>query len=208
SVRLMWSAAGRGARYEVLVDGTPIATTVATRARLIGLRPDTRYQVVIRSRAGYRAVAAAQTVPAARPAPDSWFVLANSLTGGAADLYAARTANGTAVVLAGADGDAQQQWKLVPAGNGAFALRSKASGKCVVPLGGNPVAGTPLVQGDCTADDRQLWSLRPSPHGFTLRTTVGDLVAGIGEQRFGAHRLLVLQNGNESRHQSWTAVPG
>jgi hypothetical protein len=208
SVRLTWTAAAPDARYQVSVDGVPIATTVATRARLIGLRPDTRYQVVVRSGSAYRAVAAAQTGPAARPAQNSWFVLENSLTGGAADLYAARTANGTAVVLAGTDGDAQQQWKLVPAGGGTFALRSKATGKCVVPLGGNPVAGTPLVQGDCSAEDRQRWSLRLSDHGFTLRTTVGDLVAGIGVQRFGAHRLLVLQNGNGSRHQSWTAVPG
>jgi hypothetical protein len=135
-------------------------------------------------------------------------VLENSLTAGAADLYAARTANGTPIVLGGEDGDAQQQWKLVPAGAGTFALQSRATGKCVVPLGGNPVAGTPLVQGDCASDDRQRWSLQLSGHGFTLRTTVGDLVAGIGDQRFGAHRLLVLQNGNGSRHQSWTAVPG
>jgi hypothetical protein len=41
-----------------------------------------------------------------------------------------------------------------------------------------------------------------------MRTTVGGLVAGVGAQRFGAHRLLVLQDGDESRHQSWTAVPG
>jgi hypothetical protein len=167
-----------------------------------------RYRIEIRSGRGYRAVATAQTAPAGRPAKNSWFVLENSLTGGAADLYAARTADGTPIVLGGEDGDAQQQWKLVPAGEGTFALQSRATGKCVVPLGGNPVAGTPLVQGDCASDDRQHWSLQLSENGFTLRTTVGDLVAGIGGQRFGAHRLLVLQNGNGSRHQSWTAVPG
>jgi hypothetical protein len=209
AVRLSWSAAGDDAKYQVSVDGVPIATTVATRARLIGLRPDTAYKVTIRSAAHrYTATAPARTAPAARPAQNSWFVLQNSLTGGAADLYAARTANGTAIVLGGADGDAQQQWRLVPAGGGMFSLQSKATGKCAMPLGGNPVAGTPLVQGDCTADDRRRWRLQESEYGFTLRTTVGNLVAGIGAQRFGAHRLLVLQNGADSRHQSWTAVPG
>ena len=209
SVRMTWSAAAPGARYQVLVDGVPIATTEATRARLIGLRPGTSYKVTIRHAASkYTATASAQTVPAARPAQNTWFVLENSLTGGAADLYAARTANGTPIVLGGADGDAQQQWKLVPAGGGSFALKSKATGKCVVPLGGNPVAGTPLVQGDCDDKDTQRWTLQASASGFTLRTTVGDLVAGIGAQRFGANRLLVLQDGNESRHQSWAAVPG
>jgi hypothetical protein len=77
-----------------------------------------------------------------------------------------------------------------------------------VPLGGSPVSGAPLVQGDCSPDDRQHWRVQPSDHGFTLRTTVGDLVAGIGSQRFGAHRVLALQRGDGARHQSWTAVPG
>ena len=208
-VRLSWSAAGRKASYQVAVDGVPIAKTTATKARLIGLKPDTGYRVTIESAGGYRAVATAQTGPAARPAQNTYFVLENSLTGGAADLYAARTANGAAIVLDGSDGDAQQQWMLVPAGDGAFALKSKATGKCMVPLGGNPVAGVPLVQGDCAADDRQRWSIGQSEYGFTLRTKRGDLVAGVGVQRFGAHRLLVLQNAQDgTRHQSWTAVPG
>ncbi|MEV6494454.1 RICIN domain-containing protein, partial [Actinoplanes sp. NPDC051633] len=209
SVRLTWSSAGRGTRYEVTVDGVPIATTVATRARLIGLRPDTKYVVTLRNaKAKYLAKGTAETLPAARPAQNTWFVLENALTGGAADLYAARSASGTAITLAGSDGDAQQQWKLVPAGGGAFSLRSRATGKCAVPLDGNTVAGTPLVQGECVGGDANTWILRLSGYGFTLRSTDGDLVVGVGAQRFGAHRLLVLQNPDGSRHQSWTAVPG
>ncbi|GAB1641708.1 RICIN domain-containing protein [Krasilnikovia sp. MM14-A1259] len=208
AVRLMWSAAAPDASYEVAVDGVPVATTSATRAQLIGLKPDTSYQVTVRSQKhGYLAKSAARTAPAARPAQNTWFVLTNSLTGGAADLYAARTASGTPITLGGTDGDAQQQWKFVPAGGGTFALQSRATGKCVVPLDDSPVAGAPLVQGDCASDTGR-WSLQASDHGFTLRTTVGDLTVGVGNQRFGAHRLLVLQQGNGSRHQSWTAVPG
>ncbi|GAA3342637.1 hypothetical protein GCM10020358_38320 [Amorphoplanes nipponensis] len=208
SVRLTWSAAAAKATYDVEVDGVKIATTVATRARLIGLRPDTRYQVTIRSAHGYLARATAQSAPAARPAANTWFVLTNSLTGGAADLYAARTANGTPVTLGGPDGDSQQQWKLVPASGGAFSLQSRATGKCVIPLDGNPVAGAPLVQGDCTSADSGRWALFATDHGFSLRTTAGGLVAGVGSQRFGASRLLVLQQPEQALHQSWTAVPG
>jgi hypothetical protein len=208
SARLSWSAATPKATYTVEVDGVKIATTVATRAKLIGLRPDTKYQVTIRSVNGYLAKAAAQSAPAARPAANTWFVLTNSLTGGAADLYAARTANGTPVVLGGPDGDSQQQWRLVPAAGGAFSLQSRATGKCVGPLDGNPVAGAPLVQGDCASADSGRWSLFATDHGFSLRTTVGGLVAGVGSQRFGASRLLVLQKPEQTRHQSWTAVPG
>jgi hypothetical protein len=186
-----------------------VATTVATRARLIGLRPDTAYQVTISDAVrGYTAHGTAQTAPAARPAPSSWFVLTNALTGGAADLYAARSATGTPIVLNGAEGGAQQQWKLVPDGAGNLSLQSKATGKCVVPQGGNPVAGTPLVQADCASEDSRLWVLTPTNHGFSLSTTVGGLVVGVGSQRFGAHRLLVLQNPVKARHQSWTALPG
>jgi hypothetical protein len=209
AVRLNWSAAGAGAKYQISVDGAPIATTVATRAQLIGLKPDTSYQVTVRNAAHkYTAKSTARTAPGARPAQNSWFVLTNSLTGGAADLYAARTANGTPLTLSGSDGDAQQQWMLVPEGSGAYSLQSKATGKCVVPVNGNEVDGTPLVQGDCAGDNGARWSLQASAQGFTLRSTIGDLVVGVGSQRFGAHRVLTLQNDTGARHQSWTAVPG
>ena len=205
SVRLTWSEAAPGATYEVSVDGSPIATTKATRARLIGLKPDAKYQVTIKSGKRYTARATAETAPAARPAQNTWFTLTNALTGGAADLYAARTADGTPLTLSGNDDDAQQQWQLVPAAGGSYSLVSRATGKCAGPLGGEAVAGAPLVQAPCASSAR--WTLQASDYGFTLRTAEGDLVAGVGDQRFGAHRVLVLQRGNGQRHQSWTAVP-
>ncbi|HET6480471.1 MAG TPA: RICIN domain-containing protein, partial [Actinoplanes sp.] len=124
-----------------------------------------------------------------------------------ADLYAARTALGTPLTLSGSgtDDDAQQQWQLVPAAGNSYSLVSRATGKCVGALGGRAVAGAPLVQTECGEAAR--WRLQASAYGFTLRTADGDLVAGVGEQRFGAHRVLVLQTGNGQRYQSWTAVP-
>ena len=207
SVQLTWSAASATATYEVFVDGVPIATTKATRARLIGLKPDAKYQVTVKSGPQYAAKSTALTAPAARPAQNSWFILTNALTGGAADLYAARTANGTPLTLAESDGNAQQQWQLVPAGDGNYSLVSQATGKCAVPLDGNAVAGAPLVQGDCATENGGRWTLQASDYGFTLRTGSGDLAVGVGNQRFGAHRVLVLQDANGQRHQSWTAVP-
>jgi hypothetical protein len=208
SVGLSWNTSAATATYQVAVDGVPVATTVATRAQLIGLKPDAKYTVTIKdAKHKYLAKASAQTAPAARPAQNSWFVLTNSLTGGAADLYAARTANGTPITLGASDGDAQEQWKLAPAGGGTFMLQSQATGKCVVPLGGNPVVGQPLVQGDCAADSGPRWVLQLSGLGFTLRTAVGDLVVGVGAQHFGANRVLTLQDAGAFKHQSWTAVP-
>jgi hypothetical protein len=209
AVHLDWSPAADTATYQVFVDGSPIATTTATRAQLIGLKPDTAYQVSVRDAAHhYDAKGSARSAPAARPAQNSWFVLTNSLTGGAADLYGARTANGTPITLSGNDGDAQQQWMLVPSGAGEYTLKSMATGKCVMPLDGSAIAGTPLVQGDCTNGESVRWSLQATDQGFALRSALGDLVVGVGDQRFGAHRVLTLQNANGARHQSWTAVPG
>ncbi|HWS35059.1 MAG TPA: RICIN domain-containing protein, partial [Actinoplanes sp.] len=208
SVRLTWSAAGADADYEVSVDGEPVASTKATRARLIGLKPDAKYLVEVRNRKlGYRAKGNAETAPAARPVQNSWFVLTNSLTGGAADLYAARSADGTPITLGNDEGGTQQQWQLVPAGDDTYSLVSKASNRCAVPLGGEAVAGAPLVQGDCRSGAAARWTLRASAYGFTIRATSGDLVIGAGAQRFGTYRVLVLQKDTEQRHQSWTAVP-
>jgi hypothetical protein len=116
-------------------------------------------------------------------------------------------ANGTPLTLAESDGDAQQQWELVPAGKNSYSLVSRATGKCAIPLDGNLIAGVPIVQRDCTTDDSGHWQLQASDYGFTLRTTAADLVIGVGSQRFGQHRVLVLQDSNGQRHQSWTAVP-
>ncbi|WP_430780145.1 RICIN domain-containing protein [Actinoplanes sp. G11-F43] len=208
SVRLTWSAAAPNASYEVSVDGEPVASTRATRARLIGLRPDARYKVEIRNRKlGYHAKGSAETAPAARPVQNSWFTLTNSLTGGAADLYAARSADGTPITLGSDEGGTQQQWQLVPAGDNTYSLVSKASNRCAVPLGGTAAAGAPLVQGDCRSGTAARWTLRESAYGFTIRAAGGDLVIGAGAQRFGTHRVLALQEDTEQRHQSWTAVP-
>ncbi|MEV6301657.1 RICIN domain-containing protein [Actinoplanes sp. NPDC051861] len=209
AVRLTWSAAADDAEYEISVGGKPVATTRATRARLIGLKPDSKYLVEVRNRKlGYHAKGTAATAPAARPVQNSWFVLTNALTGGAADLYAARANEGTPVTLGGEEGGAQQQWQLVPAENNTYSLVSRASNRCAVALGGAPVAGAPLVQGDCYAAQGARWKLQASDFGFTLRSTTENLVVGVGAQRFGTeHRVLVLQPDTQQRHQSWTAVP-
>jgi hypothetical protein len=212
SVRLRWSSAAPDATYTVAVDGVTIATTRSTKARLIGLQPDTRYRMTITNQSRqYAAEATVQTAPSARPAENSWFLLTNSLTGGAADLYAARAALGTPIVLNGPEGGAQQQWKLVPSetGDDTVSLQSRATGKCLAPQSGNQAPGAPLVQADCAADDiGQRFRVQNTDHGFSLRTASGGLVVGVGSQRFGAHRVLVLQQPDGVRHQSWTALPG
>jgi hypothetical protein len=203
SAQLSWPAAARSTRFGVVVDGRTLGWTRSTAVRIIGLRPATTYEMAIVTRSGpYTQTVRVRTADAAAPAAGGWFRLANALTGGVAELYGARAADGTPVVLRTASGTTNQQWQLVPAGNG-YRLRSKATEKCVSARGA-AAAGAPLVQTAC-GDASLPFTLTRTVDGFAL--TAGDLVAGLGRSRYGAGRLLVLQRPADARHQSWTAVP-
>jgi hypothetical protein len=210
STRVSWNTASDAVHYTVTVNGQIIGVTAATRARIIGLRPDTAYsiQVLVNDGEKFTDSLAAKTAPAARPIMEGWFQLNNALTGGAAHLYGARTNEFTPIVVQRAEGVAQQQWSLRRVGN-SFQLVSRATEKCVIPLGGEIAAGVPLVQVTCkeTAVE-QHWVVLPTEHGFTLRAAGADLVIGLGEQRYGGTRVLALQSPKDQLHQSWTALPG
>ena len=211
SVRLAWPKAGRGTRYAVVVNGRTLGGTTATRIRVIGLRPLTAYQMQV-TIAGAAAPAHTATVtvrtPAAiRPVSGRAFQLGNALTGGAAHLYGSRMADGTPLVLGPRDGAADQQWQLEELGDGRHLLRSRATGKCVAPLGAT-VAGAVLVQRACApGDPAQQWRIIVSPHGFTFTSAQVPLVMGVSRLRYGGQRLLVLQRADAARYQSWSASP-
>jgi len=148
-----------------------------------------------------------RTAAATRPPAGSWFTLANSLTGGAADVYAARSGDGAPIILYRRHDGANQRWQLQPAGTGTFLVRAQSSDKCLMPMGGTAQAGAPLVQQTCDAAAvGQQWRLVDTEYGFALRTASGDLAVGVGNSRYRGCRLLVLQRPNERRYQSWTAA--
>jgi hypothetical protein len=178
--------------------------TRSTGVRIVGLRPATVYRAQIVTRSGpYTDVAEVRTPASTAPPVGAWFQLSNALTGGAAEIHGARSADRTPVVSRASTGAANQAWQLVPAGGDAYRLRSKATGKCVAALG-QPAAGAPLVQVACGAK-ALTWTLTRTADGFALAT--GDLVAGLGRSRYGDGRLLVLQRPAAQRHQSWAAEP-
>ena len=97
---------------------------------------------------------------------------------------------------------------LKPAGDAGYQLVAKATGKCIVPLGNDAVSGAPLVQAACIdGEATQHWRVSRTDYGFTVHTGDGQLVVGVGYQRFGGARTLVLQTPQEARHQSWTSLP-
>ncbi|MCW6008289.1 RICIN domain-containing protein [Micromonospora sp. CPCC 205371] len=210
SARLAWDAAAAGTRYGVALNGRVLGWTTATGVRVTGLRAGTTYQaqIVLRGTGSatvpYTAPATITTPAAARPAAGAWFVLGNALTGTAAELYGARTADGTPLVSQRRAGTASQLWKLESGGGDTFLLRAKASGKCASAA---PVAGTPVVQQDCASAQR--WRLRQAADGTGgLTTAPRGLVLGLGGQRDAGQRPLVLQKPGSARYQAWVTMPG
>jgi hypothetical protein len=140
------------------------------------------------------------------PKVGPWLTLTNSLTGGAADVFGARAANGTPVVLNRRHDGTNQRWRLRDAGGGTFLVQGAATGKCLA-VGGTVRAGAPLVQRTCdAASAAQAWRLVTTAYGFSLAPLSVDLVVGVSGSRYYGRRPLVLQTPNQRRYQSWTAV--
>ncbi|SCG37704.1 hypothetical protein GA0070614_0424 [Micromonospora coxensis] len=213
STRLAWPAGPVDARYAVLVDGRSIARTAATRVSVIGMRPGTAYRVqiaLVQSGGGlqpYTEVVTVRTTSPVAAAANEWLSLHNALTGAPAEVHGSRRNDGVPLVLGSGTGAANQAWRLVPATEGMFLIVSKATGKCVAPLGGTAVRGVPLVQVECAPGQTgQRWRVTRTDAGLRLGTADGALVVGIGS-RYGVTRLLTLQRPDGSRHQSWTPRP-
>ena len=206
SVRLSWVAGAGLSRYGIVVNGRSLGQVSGTGVRIVGLRPGTTYRLQVTGDGRPYTEEVSFSAPAAvTPRGDAWFSLSNTLTGTTAGLYGARSADRTPVVLDEATGAANEQWRFETV-TGGVRLVSRATGKCVTPLGG-AVAGAPLTQAACSADRAQVFTVSTGPDGLTLTAAGGDLVVGVGSRRFGERSVLVLQERAEVRHQAWTALP-
>ncbi|MEU7875679.1 RICIN domain-containing protein [Dactylosporangium sp. NPDC049140] len=204
SVRLSFDPAGAGARYAVLVNNRTIGRTTATNVRIVGLHADTDYQIGISlSQNGaltpYTKTVTVHTAAAATPATGAWTVFGNSLTGGVVDLFGARRAAGTPVILYSRHNGANQQWKLEASGD-AFVVRSKATNECLSTAGNKDAAGATVVQADCNSALK--WTVTKTADGVAL-TSPGGLVVGVSNNAFFGSRLLVLQKATGAKYQSW-----
>jgi hypothetical protein len=207
STRLSWDAGqGFGGRYVIVLNGQKLGEVRSTRVRLSGMNPDTDYRLGISVVKGgvtvpYTKTVVVHTLPSANPVPSKWLQFTNSLTGNVADLFGARSEAGTPIIMYRNHSGANQQWKIQPMANGTFTIQSKATELCVGFQGAKAVEGTPIVQQSCA--NAPLWSAVRTPRGMQLRTTDG-LVLGVGRERYFDSRLLVLQQPNDTRYQSWT----
>jgi hypothetical protein len=204
SVRLSFDSAGAGSRYAVILNGRSIGRTGATNVRIVGLRAGTDYQIGISlSQNGaltpYTKTVTVHTAAAAAPATGAWMVFGNSLTGGVVDLFGARRAAGTPVILYSRHNGANQQWKLEAAGS-AFLVRSKATDECLSTAGNKDAAGATVVQTDCATALK--WTATLTADGVALTSPTG-LVVGVSNSQYFGSRLLVLQKASGAKYQSW-----
>lgn len=209
SVRLSWPAKSGTTRYGVVVNGRALGQVAGTGVRLVGLRPGAAYRFQVTAGGQpYTKEVALTTDAAVTPRGTGWFALSNALTGTTADLYGARAADRTPLVLHEAAGTASEQWRF-EAVDGGVRLVSRATGKCVTPLGGEAVAGVPLTQRACSTDRAQVFKVSTTATGLTLTSAAADggLVVGLGSQRYGGQSVLVLQQREQVRHQAWVATP-
>jgi hypothetical protein len=211
SARLAWNAGPAGSRYAVRVNGRTLGVVGVTSVRVIGLRPGREHTAQIFTvHAGRLVVHTApvtfRTLALAPPKAGAWLTLSNSLTGGAADVFGARSADGAPVVLNRRHDGTNQRWRLREAAGGTFLIQSAATGKCLA-VGGAVRTGAPLVQRTCDAASAgQAWRLLGTAYGFSLAPVGVDLVVGVSGSRYYGRRPLVLQTPSQRRYQSWTAV--
>jgi hypothetical protein len=207
-VRLSWDAATAGSRYAVVLNGRSIGQVGSTNVRIVGMRPNTDYQIGVSlaqngTLTPWTTTVKVHTAAAPAPTAGAWMVFGNSLTGGVADVFGARSAPGTPIIIYQRHGGANQQGKLEPAADGKFVVKSKATNACITTAGDKDAAGATLVQGDCAKALQ--WTLTQTEFGVSLQSASG-LVVGVSNNEYFGSRLLVLQKPSGAKYQSWIAA--
>ncbi|WP_369365554.1 RICIN domain-containing protein [Streptomyces sp. CG4] len=95
-----------------------------------------------------------------------WYVLVNRNSGKVLDDRAFATNDGAAVVQWSRHGGANQQWRLIDAGDGYYRLQNRNSGKVLDDLGWSKTAGSAIVQWKDLNGTNQQFKLAKSPDGY------------------------------------------
>ncbi|WP_265865057.1 RICIN domain-containing protein [Streptomyces sp. SKN60] len=210
-----WPRVDGAAWYQVLLDGRHL-TWVQSQAqslRIYNLRPGTEYQVAVSVRDRNDRDSGAGRTTSFRTAgagggtttPGTRYTLGNAGTGMAAEVWGGRSADGTVLVGARANGYAQQQWLFDDAGGGLVRIRSAVSGKCLQ-TGGAPAAGMWIAQQACGGAATQKWKLSAGRDGaLTVTDPSGGYALTVSNRPYYGSWLLDLQRTNGGATQAWTA---
>ncbi|MEU9104955.1 RICIN domain-containing protein [Streptomyces xanthophaeus] len=211
SVVVSWPKVEGAAWYQVMLDGKHLAWVQSPVLRIYNLKPDTSYAVAVSVRDGAGRDSGAGKATSFRTTrtgdgattPGARYVLRNGSSGMAAELWGGRTADGTVLVGARANGYAQQQWIFDDAGGGQVRIRSAASGKCLQP-GGTPAAGMWVAQQPCGSGGAQTWRLSSRGGAVTVTDPSGGFALTVSSRPYYGTWLLDLQRADGRPAQAWT----
>ena len=120
----------------------------------------------------------------------------------------ASTTDGGAVVQQTADATANQQWRLIRAGNDQYKLKNVNSGLLLGIAGGSGNAGASAVQWDDDGHDDHLWKVVDADHGYVKLVNVRSglpLDVDGASTDSGASTLQNTDNGADS--ELWQLTP-
>ncbi|WP_432142974.1 RICIN domain-containing protein [Streptomyces sp. bgisy084] len=216
SAVVSWTEVPSASGYTVFLNGRKLADVEGIANRLVGLTPDTSYQIAVATReAGgktsrpgpvstFRTLAADGDGGGDQPTrPGTKYVMVNALTGLAADIWGGSTQSGAPAIAGQRNGYANQQWTFKDAGDGAVTVTSAVSGKCL--QFHIAVPGQFVTQQSCSGAATQKWRLRSAGDGsYVLQPQGSELALGIGNRPFYGGSLLELQRRNNGGYQKWT----
>lgn len=214
SAVLTWKPAAGATGYDLLLDQKAIGNVKATTVRVVSLRPGTQYKVAVAVHGAGGKVsapgrqAAFRTQPAggttAGPVePGKRYLMLNSFTGQAADMYGSSRSNGAVLIGYQRHGYTNQQWLFENVGGGYVRVKSAVSGKCLQ-IGGKPVAGQWIAQQPCGTAASQAWKITANATGYTLGVKGSTLVLGVSNRDYYGGALLELQQPGNQAWQRWT----
>jgi hypothetical protein len=146
--------------------------------------------------------------PAATEAPayglNTPYLILNTTTGKAADMYGASQEDGAALIAYQPSGQANQQWLFKDAGDGYVHIASVLSDKCLQ-VDTSPAPEQGITQVTCSAADNQRWKLIPAGTGaYTVLPKGSALVWGEGDND---SQKIELQQPDSQRPQVWSLQP-
>ncbi|MFC5641041.1 RICIN domain-containing protein [Kitasatospora cinereorecta] len=215
SVVVSWKQTAGATGYELIFNGRSLATVRATVVRIVGLQPDNQYKlaIVVHGADGKASkpgrTATFKTPASAGPTkPGTPYLMTNTLTGQAADMWGGSTRDGAVLIGYQRTGYANQQWQFEDAGDGYLRIKSVRSGKCLQ-IGGEPVRGQYVMQQTCGTADSQQWKVSADGSGYRLTAKGSSLVLGSSNRWYYGGWLLELQQPGTTNagYQNWTIQP-
>jgi uncharacterized repeat protein (TIGR03803 family) len=100
------------------------------------------------------------------PSSDTYYEIVSRGSGKCLDVFGASTEAVAAVIQWVCHGGANQQWRLEPAGGGAFRIIARHSGQALDVYGALLDDVTPIIQWPVHSGDNQAWTLEPASDGY------------------------------------------